>query len=686
MTIDQRRNSSAYSNKPRVHQHYMMHSLKLFDAKVSINHWQLRNCITADTLNPGSVYYIFDHSIRSLNTGSVARDSSLRKRRHSTSVGGVQSKNDYHVASNSVVEFPFKPRSFNEKSGLLVCGGHIGNDDNGYIPSRPMSSYDQSFISPDERSMDTECVKLANTNILSDHTAYSNTRSWKGIVSLYNTNTNVSMTCKLGQYINNCVELYESSENQFELYTCNNDGHLYQCEINNSDVVLKRRYADLKFALNNAAISHDGKVMCVTGDSNKIALYKKNELTDVFSLSYDSLSGGARNSTGNTATYTHKRIPRYALPDNSSYVDHIYELPGADNGFFTSFSENDMMMATVFQNGNCYVYDIRNMEYPLTEIHTTRSQGSVPQSGAFRICKFSEGMEDLLFISEHQQRVHVVDTRNFMNRQVIMVPYKYKGADPSGIDSESNLIYESRNWHDRGVASNGSSNSERRRNSEPAVENPYITMANKIPIPHLQPTILPYSSVSDSSYGTEGENSKYEQSTKESLDSTESLHGEDIDNFVSEQSSRRASNFTVRRYSTANSVLDNVNEEPVNNIDPTIMNTSSNPFEDSSPTYPTSSSVIQTLRQNYEEGPGATIPVMRPFQMPGRLVRRRPRNFSVGRNPHDIASEWEECNISGIEWLRDQEGSSLVIGTDYGIIKWNINYWARRSFPSYDFC
>lgn len=38
----------------------------------------------------------------------------------------------------------------------------------------------------------------------------------------------------------------------------------------------------------------------------------------------------------------------------------------------------------------------------------------------------------------------------------------------------------------------------------------------------------------------------------------------------------------------------------------------------------------------------------------------------------------EENNISGITWLNDANGSSLVIGTDYGIMKWEINSSARR--------
>ena len=46
----------------------------------------------------------------------------------------------------------------------------------------------------------------------------------------------------------------------------------------------------------------------------------------------------------------------------------------------------------------------------------------------------------------------------------------------------------------------------------------------------------------------------------------------------------------------------------------------------------------------------------------------------------------EENNISGVDWVEDRNGSSLIIGTDYGIMRWNINSWARRSFSSYDLC
>ena len=244
---------------------------------------------------------------------------------------------------------------------------------------------------------------------------YSNPNIWKGIVEFYNQETDTMMTFTLGQFINNCVTLYDRASMQFDLFACNNDGHLYQCDVSNRDVTLVKRYADLKFPLNNASLSHDGQTMVVSGDSNKFAVYNQNELTNQFSLHYDN-----HPSWGSSVNRV-RRIPRFALPDESEYIENIYQVPNSDHGFYNSFSENDLQFATVFQNGTCAIYDIRNMATPMAEISSTRPHS---HNGAFRVCRFSYGLDDLLFISEHQGRVHVVDTRNYVNHQVIVIPDK----------------------------------------------------------------------------------------------------------------------------------------------------------------------------------------------------------------------------------------------------------------------
>lgn len=63
----------------KVYQNYMMPALELYDAKVSINHWQLRDCIKPGSMNQSKLYYIYDHSIRVLDTDSSVLRSPVRR-------------------------------------------------------------------------------------------------------------------------------------------------------------------------------------------------------------------------------------------------------------------------------------------------------------------------------------------------------------------------------------------------------------------------------------------------------------------------------------------------------------------------------------------------------------------------------------------------------------------------------
>ena len=249
---------------------------------------------------------------------------------------------------------------------------------------------------------------------------------WKGIISIYNEDTNESKSLIMGQFINNCVTLHQKSTQQYDLLTCNNDGHMYQCDISNRDVELVRRYSDLNFPLNNAALSHDGKTLIVSGDSNRVAIYKQDQLINRFTLNY------SHNSNWGTSTNPSVvQLPSYSVHDNTSMVDsNIIEAGKGDHGFYNCFSENDMLFSTLFQNGVCLIYDVRNTSTPLAEISSTRPNS---HNGAFRVCRFSYGLDDLLFISEHQGRVHVVDTRNFINHQVILIPDKLNTEQESTI-------------------------------------------------------------------------------------------------------------------------------------------------------------------------------------------------------------------------------------------------------------
>ncbi|CAI4046207.1 Gid11p SKDI_12G1940 [Saccharomyces kudriavzevii IFO 1802] len=730
MTIDGTRQSKEAlqderlnTGSDKIYQNYMMPALELYDAKVSINHWQLRDCIKPSSTNQSKLYYIYDHSIRVLNTDSSALRSPVR-RHHSiqpknsfkssilkgsaksaNTTGSFISKN-LHVPSEKLVEFNFKPRCFTELNGLTVCGGLIGSDDKGFPSNWNHLTQDANVSLPPP----SQPINISKNISFPINSHYSNPNIWKGIVEFYNQETDTMMTFTLGQFINNCVTLYDRSTTQFDLFACNNDGHLYQCDVSNRDVTLVKRYADLKFPLNNASLSHDGQTMVVSGDSNKFAVYNQNELTNQFSLHYDN------HPSWGSSSHRIRRIPRFALPDESECVENIYEAPNSDHGFYNCFSENDLQFATVFQNGTCSIYDVRNMAVPMAEISSTRPHS---HNGAFRVCRFSYGLDDLLFISEHQGRVHVVDTRNYVNHQVIVVPDKvnmeYINEQNHNLNPKGNLnneITATNNSKDDSQFTEGTDHRSlsRRRFSLPSLPyastEPWITMAQRIPRKYLEPQILPFPKVMDQ---ISNESILFSSPRNPSNDTS--------------HSNKRRCSFRVRRVSTsvpsANSSNGQVNlgspitgstatsssvSAPQNLIDPLILShqqAHNDVFEDDE-YYEVYNDVHSTYRVSSDYpsfSPRAFDSFLRPPSTPD--LPSDDDNFTTNNRNNRSTSNvlrravvstqennefLEENNISGIDWVEDRNGSSLIIGTDYGIMRWNINSWARRSFSSYDLC
>lgn len=696
---DELDDESLNTGSDKVYQNYMMPGLELYDAKISINHWQLRDCLRSSSTRPGKLLYIFDHSVRMLDTDQARAFESYRHKKQNRSRRNSVSNNrkssisrlrsGHNVPSQKLVEFNFKPRSFTESRGLIACGGLIGPDDRGFPTN--WSRIAREVDDGDSIPPPAEPVKLASSGVLADHSNYSNPSIWKGILSIYNTETGVSSSHTMGQFINNCVTLNPRSAQEYDLYSCNNDGHLYQCNINNRGIELVRRYSDLKFALNNAAISHDGKTLIASGDSNKFAIYRQNEIAGQFFLSYDNQADWG------SSILRAKRIPRFALPDGSGFVDHIYEAPGGDHGFYSSFSENDLQFATLFQNGVCLIYDVRKMETPLAEISSTRPHS---HNGAFRVCKFSYGLDDLLFISEHQGRVHVVDTRNFMNHQVILIPDKVKVEAEEASGPASDILSDLRRRNipivsELSPLSSSSSlstygGSNRRRHSLPTSPNsivePWLTTANSVPLKYLEPQVVPYPKALNKLSNS--------FSSPQAWDSGE----KDVEDTDGSRGVRRRSSFRVRRFSTSSNISENAE-----GIDPAILASPISEQQnyqavdnynypeqrtgvfanDARGTAPSSSAVDDDeIYDAYADvnSRESMYPVSGRY---GHNVRA----FSINSTSNYYASEsTEENNIAGIDWVEDCNGSSLVIGTDYGIMKWNINSWARRSFSSYDFC
>ncbi|CAB4254803.1 similar to Saccharomyces cerevisiae YLR149C Putative protein of unknown function [Maudiozyma barnettii] len=725
----------------KIYQNYLAPNLELFDAKVTINHWQLRDCIKPYSgSSNGELYYIYDHSIRSLNTdsrclsseqqyydddnddaidvdvddvdnddGSNQKTKNKRQRisKYTLADSNINKNNNsnlYGSPTQTVVDFNFKPRCFTEQNGLIACGGLVGSDDKGFPTNWNRVDHDDSQATSSGSSLSTSLqspalpISMSSRNILSDGSNYGNPNIWKGILSIYNHESKFKTSVILGQFINNCVTVHGRSTQSYNLYTCNNDGHIYQCDISNRSVELVRRYSDLSFPLNNASLSHDGKTMIVSGDSNKFAIYKQNEVINQFTLKYDNQPEWGSSKPSRVGI-----TPRFDTNDITATIDNnVFETTNGDHGFYNCFSENDLQFATLFQNGICLMYDIRNTSNPLAEIISTRPQS---HNGAFRVCRFSYGLDDLLFISEHQGRVHVVDTRNFTNHQVIFLPNK--------INVESDDVNSARSSsHSLNTLANGmrsyypGSRGARTRiltsgltdNLSGKFGEPWTTSACKLPSKYLEPYILPFPKAVNkhsNHFFNHGQHYNRQTGSVSSIDLISGDSDSNNENNELQQYSREADydmkeTFKVRRISTASGQCGNKFIQDANN-DSDIKIDSSNLSRGSGHhSNMLRLNVDDTLFDN--EG-GRNAFYLNPDNSSDDSSALETYHSSLNRSLIDPIIERtgdsclsEENNISGITWLNDRDGNSLIIGTDYGIVKWNINSSARRSFASYDFC
>ncbi|KAG7835930.1 hypothetical protein KL942_000092 [Ogataea angusta] len=205
--------------------------------------------------------------------------------------------------------------------------------------------------------------------------------SCRGLFGLY-TKVNDSVINKnVGTLINNCVSLYKISNSAYKTILCNNDHNMYLLDVTNYGLAQSQMNINVGVPLNHSSISPDSKSMIAVGDSSKVfVLHSDENMADI--------KGQQSIST--------------------NYLC----------GISTDWSSSGMQFSVCFQDGANLVYDIRRQDHALHEIHSTR----LDASGDFRVCKFSGGTEDLLFISEHQGRVHVVDTRDYSKHQVILLP------------------------------------------------------------------------------------------------------------------------------------------------------------------------------------------------------------------------------------------------------------------------
>lgn len=200
-----------------------------------------------------------------------------------------------------------------------------------------------------------------------------------GLFSVGNIATREVYTGELltGEAINNAVTLYDNAS---KALVCNNDHLLYFLSIGSASYAVEDQFR-FTSALNHASISPDNSTVVACGDSNQV--YVCN-----------------RGAYGWVKT-------------------HTIEI-GSESGFSTAFHPNGVMFGVASQDGVARLYDVRNHSKPLVEVPSSRREET---HGAFRCLKFSEGPEDIMFISEHSGRVHMVDLRDFSNHQVLHLPY-----------------------------------------------------------------------------------------------------------------------------------------------------------------------------------------------------------------------------------------------------------------------
>lgn len=254
-------------------------------------------------------------------------------------------------------------------SGLVVAGG---------LSARYRTK------SSSKKAYSVESLPLPN--------APNDDRKQQGIFSVYNPILDVEKSVHLGLMINNDVGVYQDNcSHDSTAYVCNNDSHLYAVQIATSDrlSVTSRIQCSPHTCLNQSARNPVHRNMvAVTSDGPRVFIV-------------DPMAGKVVNSI------------------NTSH----------DLGFGVSYHHNGYLLAALFQDGNCALYDIRAVRnhQPLVEIELTR-RGS--QVGSFRACKFSpsDDSHDLLAILEHAGRVHIVDMRDLTpesvrQHQVIVVPH-----------------------------------------------------------------------------------------------------------------------------------------------------------------------------------------------------------------------------------------------------------------------
>lgn len=227
----------------------------------------------------------------------------------------------------------------------------------------------------------------------------------KGLFAVHNRQTNQNYSLDIGECINNSISLYSenpiSDSSQVKAIVCNNDYNLYFVDIDNSHISISGK-TKFKVALNHASISPDRKTIVACGDIQQLYVCHPE--------CGNSNPTVINNPRSSASTSSPSFIPWSVTDVLDSWSSF---------GFSTAFHSSGVIFGAAFQSGVAHLYDMRNLSQPLTKIYSSRPREFI---GFFRCLKFSQGLEDLVFVSEQMGRVHAVDLRDFDNHQILMVP------------------------------------------------------------------------------------------------------------------------------------------------------------------------------------------------------------------------------------------------------------------------
>ncbi|ODQ65665.1 hypothetical protein NADFUDRAFT_50948 [Nadsonia fulvescens var. elongata DSM 6958] len=244
-----------------------------------------------------------------------------------------------------------------------------------------------------------------NDDSLAAESGSSSSSAHRGVLAIANTRTGDTLTGPqyVGEYINNSITLYNDCR---QAMICNNDHGIHLLDIGPASYQRVDRIA-FPTSLNHATILTSSNTSAAPASSQPMVPSTQGETIVAVGDSPDIF---------------------ICNPGRDGWqISHTVKT-SSDCGFSTAVHPSGLMFAVASQNGVARLYDIRKLHnyaqgsQPLVEIQTTRPNTMV---GAFRCLKFSPGAVDLMFVSEHNERVHILDIRDFDNHQIL----RWNGPD-----------------------------------------------------------------------------------------------------------------------------------------------------------------------------------------------------------------------------------------------------------------